>query len=342
MVNGMGGNALSFETKRLDKAAYQKLVGKVMNALFQKFHSVGDVKALPIAAYFEKDSFGDLDIIWTSNGYDITEHIQELYSPKEIVRNGSVVSFDFEDFQVDFIHSAEEDYWFGYNYFSWNDLGNFIGRTAHRLGFKFGHDGLKYVLRDSDNPVRVVAELSVTKNFDEALEFLGFSYSKFAGGFKNPTEIYEFAASSEYFDPASFAFANRNHTSRVRDKKRKMYNGAVAYFTEKFGLTEDAVQISVNKDLHFNRALHKFPEFKEKYFAALELHKKDKAFKVNFNGENVGLALCLSGKELGAKMKVLKEHLTEYNLKEWTSTLSSVAFRRLVLLLEQDNKLKTE
>lgn len=341
MVNIMGGNALSFETKRLSKDDYNDVYDELITALRKYF---GSILATRVESYRDKADFGDLDmlVLCESNQRkkEISEFILTELKPKELVLNGGVFSFDVNDFQVDFILAPDvETFHFAKSYFAWNDLGNFIGRTAHRLGFKYGHDGLKYVMRDEDNPSCVISEVFLTKDHDEALEFLGFNSYKHAVGFDTPEEIFEYAASSPYFSAASFMLANRNHVARVRDRKRKMYNMCVEYYKEKFGVDENTPAEPLDKAVHLVRAFRTFPSFYESYTIVMAKHIKHKAYKSVFNGNAVGAIYGLEGKELGAKMKTLREFFDAFNLQEFVTSLSDTEFEKFVLMLEETGKL---
>ena len=339
MVNSMGGNALSFETKRLPAAEYFELQYLVLDKLQ---HNTVGCQFKPIDAYYSKESFGDLDIVWTSDRTSVSniiDVVRKVFDPKDIVRNGTVISFDVNDFQVDLIYSKSDEFMFSANYFAWNDLGNFIGRTAHRLGFKYGHDGLKYVMRDEDDTSYVISEVFLTKDHDEALEFLGFGSHMHAMGFDTPEEIFEYAASSPYFSAASFMLANRNHIARVRDRKRKMYNMCVEYYKEKFGVDENTPVEPLDKAAHLVRAFDKFPSFYAAYTNVMAKHIKHKAYKSVFNGKTVGAIFSLEGKELGAKMKTLREFFEAFNLQEFVTSLSDTEFEKFVLMLEETGKL---
>ena len=341
MVNSMGGNALSFETKRLSKDDYNDVYVELITALQKYF---GPILAARVDSYRDKADFGDLDmlILCESNQRkkEISEFIRAELNPKELVLNGGVFSFDVNDFQVDFILAPDvETFHFSKCYFAWNDLGNFIGRTAHRLGFKYGHDGLKYVIRDIDDPSYVISEVFLTKEHDEALEFLGFSSYKHGMGFDTPEEIFEYAASSPYFSAASFMLSNRNHIARVRDRKRKMYNMCVEYYKEKFGVDENTPVEPLDKAAHLLRAFDKFPSFYAAYTNVMGKHIKHKAYKSVFNGNTVGAIYCVEGKELGAKMKVLREFFEAFNLQEFVTSLSDTEFEKFVLMLEETSKL---
>ena len=342
MVNSMGGNALSFETKRLSKDDFQNVYNDIAFALLAHFGQ--NISYRQVQAYRTKADFGDLDVLVLCQSNDMKKQISEFIltkiKPKELVLNGGVFSFDVNDFQVDFILAPDVDsYHFAAEYFSWNDLGNFIGRTAHRLGFKHGHDGLKYVMRDEDDPSYVISEVFLTKDHDEALEFLGFDSCKHNEGFDTPEEIFEYAASSPYFSAASFMLANRNHIARVRDRKRKMYNMCVEYYKEKFGVDENTPVEPLDKAAHLLRAFNKFPSFYSAYTIVMAKHIKHKAYKSVFNGLTVGAIYGVEGKELGAKMKTLREFFEAFNLQEFVTSLTDTEFEKFVLMLEETGKL---
>ena len=172
----MGGKALkNTVTRRYNEDEYLKAFNEVSDVLMNFCDQVALVKA-----YEEKDSFGDMDlvVVLSPSVTDVVKCLKEYFNPNEVVKNTNVVSFNYKDLQVDLLVQPDsKTYDFAKNYFAFNDLGNFVGRTAHRLGFKFGHDGMWYVLRDPEDPSYVVTELLVTKDFDEALTFLGFSPS---------------------------------------------------------------------------------------------------------------------------------------------------------------------
>lgn len=321
----MGGNALSKPSARIDKLEYETIVSTVLTKFAQwSFDNEFDTYSHPVDSYRTKDSFGDADILYTFTGDNtssITTFIKESFGDVEIVKNGDVTSFDFDGFQIDMIYADPESFNFARGYFAFNDLGNFIGRTAHALGFKFGHDGLKYILRDEDDDTRVVAELYLTQDFENALKFLGFDPEVHLNGFDTPEEIFEYAASSEYFDPATFVFGNRNHTARVRDKKRKMYNAALNYYKEKFGVTDESVPEKKDRKAHLERARKTFILFDLSMEKAIDGHRINKAYRSVVNGSAVSELTGLEGKDLGEVMKRINVYVTTYGLKYWISTL---------------------
>lgn len=329
----MGGNALKTTTCRIESInEFEKLVKDIIGIL--RIELAWDATVIPW--YRTKSSFGDVDIIVNSStaGSNWIDIIKKRFQPRECVRNGPVFSFEYKDFQVDLIQSPAEEFNFALNYFAWNDLGNFIGRTSHRLGFKFGRDGLWYVLRDPDDHTRVIQQILVTRDFFSALEFLGFDRKRFQMGFDTPGEIYSYAMSSDYFDPRQFLLSNRSYASRVRDAKRKMYNGMLKYIHAQFpDLNDSCEPIEVNRQMHLQRALRLFGEFHEKYKHANHNFEEGKKFKNVFNGDVVGEVLQVEGKELGVKMQHLNCVINKYNLRSFIADMSHEQIAQFIVFM---------
>lgn len=175
----MGGNALkSIETRRYDAKEYKDLCA-VVNRKLLGFGYMLNWHI--IDAYRTKESFGDMDLLYTSYGGKplCVEDIGDIFSdepPREIVRNGSCISFDFRELQIDFIHSPVDEYFYAKDYFAWNDLGNLVGKIARRFGLKHGHRGLTLPLRDDSQEF---AEIIITQNHYDTLEFLDLDPVRF-------------------------------------------------------------------------------------------------------------------------------------------------------------------
>jgi len=331
----MGGNALNFQTRRVeDPNEFYILVEEVMRILAHDL----DLRAAPIPWYRKKESFGDMDILVDSdtispNWVDV---VLEKFKPKDHFKNGSCLSFDYKDVQVDLILAPEEEFNFSYYYFAWNDLGNFVGRTAHRLGFKFGHNGLWYVLRDPEDYSRVVKELLVIRDFDHAVNFLGYRAAPFHRGFDTPEEIYEFVTTSTYFDPRQFLLVNRSYAARIRDRKRKMYTGMLEFIREKYPeIGEECEPLPVDRGEHLTRAFTRFPEFKELYEEAMHEFELEKQFKKKFNGEVIGKLFGLEGKELGECMAMMKDKIKRYGLRQFITDLDERQAKEFFIILAE-------
>ena len=215
-----------------------------------------------IPCYFEKDSFGDLDFLTTNNHVVIIEKLQKADDVEIIgkVKGGNCTSYAIrfnsispKAFQLDIIHVDTSVFHFALHYFSFNDLGNFIGRIASAARIKFGFDGMfrkvylnnhgdiipVYSLKEqqpNDNSHSTVVkktEVLLTCNFFTALDFLGFDVERYKQGFATLDEIFEFIYQSKFFKESYFSFDNRPADMRARDKKRANYGLALDYFAKK-------------------------------------------------------------------------------------------------------------
>lgn len=297
----MGGSALNVtETRRYAADEYHTLARQVVGELQAR---LPDARIAAVQAYAAKPDFGDLDVV--VENLDAKQRLEpELASMgvTEVIRNGPVWSLGWGDFQVDLIFQSSHDFEFATRYFAFNDLGNLIGRTAHHMGFKFGHNGLRYVVRDGNNKL---GELVLTKDFATALDFLGFDAARYAQGFQTLESVFTFAASSPYYDPQPFLLEHRSHRARVRDAKRPTYTAFLRY-AEAFA-ADPAPQAGLGREAHLERAKTRFPTFADELATAEAMHARRKQVKVIFNGNLVAEATGLEGKLLGAFMCQLRE-----------------------------------
>ena len=189
----MGGNALpQVPTQRLDAAAFHAVSMKVVEGLRQAFGARAEI----IPAYRAKDTFGDLDVIVEKekvlvpgDGHAALRAFAEAHGfARAFKSNGDILSYDHRNsenetvgFQVDLILTPAAEFDITLAYFSFNDLGNLIGRTAHKMGFTYGHRGLVYPYRDGNHLFRTI---DVSSNLDAALTFLGVQPRSLPPGFR--------------------------------------------------------------------------------------------------------------------------------------------------------------
>lgn len=305
----MGGNALSMQSVRLTKSNYNQLAGEVVSALTALYpHNRVSV----IKAYRDKADFGDLDVLVESTGYNPFDAAKAL-NATEVVRNGPVTSIgvvvrpelgaiDGNVFQVDLVSQEPDGFAYADAYFSFNDLGNLIGRTAHKMGVAHCHDGLFYYFRDGDHLFR---KLCLTRNHDEALRFLGYDPAVFHAGFDDLQGIFDYVTGSTYFNREIFLLENRNYASRIRDRKRKTYTSFLAHCDAHPELP--AYPYPADKSEWLPLIMAAFPGFRAEYDQAAADLAELRAVKVRFNGELVSGWTGLQGKELGAVMRHFRE-----------------------------------
>lgn len=282
----MGGNAL--KTKRLQANEYKELEKSVYEKLQQAFPDT----RIHIPKYFSsKESFGDMDILFERNDElsNIMDKVKDLFKPEKTYYNKeSSFSFEQDNFQIDLIFIKPESFDFAKEYFSYNDLGIFIGRIADSFGVKYGIDGLYYTLgkiQNNHNFFQNKDRIYITKDFKSAIDVLGFDYNRYQKGFDNMQEIFDFVTSSKYFTKASYQRENQNNDNYHRNKKRKNFTDFQSYLENKF--EDKNMPFDYYREIGMNIIDRKFPEFKSKY----EKYKKDceenAIFSTRFNGRRI-------------------------------------------------------
>lgn len=316
----MGGNALSQETVRLRAERYFQVEKRVVERIRGLLPGI---RAEAVAAYADKIDFGDMDVlIAESADYDPIALSQKL-GAMEVVRNGEVTSFGLPVsegvFQVDLICVPAASFDFAMRYFSYNDLGNLLGRVAHKFGAKFGHLGLLYPLRAPDNDDQLLAELTITNDFSEALMLLGYDAQAYeaqraAAGFRTLEDIFHYVVTSSYVNRDIYLLENRSYRARVRDAKRPTYNKFLEWLAEQpegslpaypwgeAGCPERQAQ----RKAFLERAFIKFPQLKHDYDQALAKADRQRMARQHFNGDVVATITGLEGKELGMYMSRLR------------------------------------
>lgn len=310
----MGGRALGYEALRVDAVQYNFIL-KDIDEWFESNIDCAFILGV-IPAYESKPSFGDADIVVRCTPANWEYMIGILSKRFEHYKNGKTFSFGWKTtysetpFQVDLIYSGDEDMDFNamIDYFSYNDCGNLVGRLAHRCGFKYGHDGLKYVMRDPLNYSNVISEVSLSKNTRFIHEFLDLDHDEFLDGFETLESMFEWVSRSRYFNPEIYLLDNVNAISRIRDRKRKTY----MYFLEwcekntfnQRNITRE--QIGILRTYKLAEVLdsdwNKCIEFNSHNLK----HQKYLLAKQFFNGDIVRELTGLSGKPLGEFMKNFK------------------------------------
>jgi hypothetical protein len=229
-------------------------------------------------------------------------------------KNGNVFSFGIDvgkgsPFQIDLIYvgNTHRELSIALTYFGFNDLGNLMGRIFHRAGFKYGHRGLLKVVRDPDNRDHIIDEVLVSEDPRKIFEFGGYDYDRYLDGFWTREEIFEYVASSPLFNRDIYLFENRNAKSRMRDKKRVMYNEFLNWCEKNDDLpsfwTEDKEEY---RNEQLTNAFSHFPEFKRRYDDAITRLEHSKKLRSKFNGDIVRKITGLNGASLGIFIKEFK------------------------------------
>lgn len=305
----MGGNALSVPAVRLTKRNFERVAAECVDRLTA---CMPGNRIAVVPAYSSKPDFGDCDIVVSSTGFD-PFHAAAALDGVEVVRNGPTTSVGIvvrdelgavggNIFQVDLISAEDVAFDYSLAYMTFNDLGNLIGRTAHRAGLAHKDNGLWYFVRDGDYKFR---EICLTRNYDVALRFLGYDPAQFHVGFDTLEDIFEYVAGSEFFNRDIFLLENRNNKSRVRDRKRFTYMSFLKWCEERPDLP--AYQYPDDKAAWLPRIGQHFPHFEVEYQQAQKDMADEHAMKSRYNGEWVAKLTGLQAKDLGALMKNIKD-----------------------------------
>jgi hypothetical protein len=310
----MGGRALkNTYIRRYTREEFDSVSKELVDIIEKIF----DKAAIPLF-YHEKETFGDIDIIvniddaWGGqcDGGFIREYIEGTFKPNEIYHNGNCYSFDYKEVQVDFMCVKGEDFDSNFHYLAYNDLGNYISRIAHRLGLKYGQEGLWYNHYINDqNKGRVM----VSKNYEKIFKFLDLDYQRWLKGFDKLEDTFKYVTTSKYFDTDMFQLDNLNRVNRERNLKRTSYMSFIDWINTKY---EHKIGAKLEGDL-FKVVEANFPESgfmgqikKIEYEVA-----KKACVNAKFNGGIIMRRYGLEGKALGDSLKKFKRVIESMTFK---------------------------
>lgn len=208
----MGGAATKhLGTQRIPQHRYDEIIA-----------ILGEFNCRP-AKTFPKPDHGDVDVICTP---EVRDEIIKVLNITATVRNGNVWSCVYEmgqeKYQIDFITTAKEKLDYTAKWYCYGNMSLLIGRVIPKE-LKFAYDALK--LRSCDKPI--------IRDFDKALEFLGFDVEKFNKGFSTTKEMLDWIASSKYFVHDGLINNWRNSSTKHRDKKRTTLDEEIVYLLYK-------------------------------------------------------------------------------------------------------------
>ena len=319
----MGGNLFKGKSRRYQKDEYEALVAE-LNPAFEKLFTKYNV----CPAFKDKDSFGDMDVVGVvSPCVNFPTRVIEVTNCDEVSKNGNQVSFLYKEFQVDLVCHSETDYPMAKYYYGNGDRGNFVGKLAHTLGLKYGHDGLWLKVRENES--HLLREVLLTNDPKVADAFLDVEYRE---EFDSFDDMFENVVASKYFNVETYDDENNNHVSRVRDAKRPNYTKFREYAAK---MTDRKFfPYAKDKSVHLPLVFAAFPHAEKEYHEAKEEFRKLTLFRTKLNGEMVAELTGLKDKELGMMMKRLREvmnpdnteHMTAEEVRNWAEKLVKVNF----------------
>lgn len=223
----MGGKL--FGLGRVPRAQYLEIEKKVQAYLQQKMPL-----AYRIPRYYgAKADFGDMDIIISAElaGKDWQVLKGEITADLGISQFKSVshlFSTVYQNLQVDFFNVPAAYLESYYNYMSFNDLGNLIGRICKKFNLKYGEQGLLYVYRREEGNYHI--DLPITTDFRRICDFLGLAYDIWEKGFDTLEQVFEWVIASPYFSVEPYI---ESKPIEKRAKQRPTIERFLAYLEEK-------------------------------------------------------------------------------------------------------------
>jgi hypothetical protein len=306
----MGGKALNRygvyterkNTEEFNQIGYELNVRVFFDLTF--FSSV-------IKCYHTKADHGDLDLLIkvdTDANINWVDYIRKTFQPEAVYANGGVYSFDYKNFQVDFIPIPESKWETALVYFSYDPLGNIMGKTYHKFGLSYGWEGLFYKFRNFNG--RNSADILLTTDAKRIFEFGGYDYDRYLQGFETLEDIFKFTINTKYFDSEIFKMENLKSIDKKRNRKRGSYHIFLNYLKDND--INMRYEYHKDKDLYLPMIDEFFPE-SDLLGQLYELKMKDTQDKIlsqKFNGDIVMSWLPnLMGKELGAAIGKFKNAL---------------------------------
>ena len=306
----MGGKALNkygITTERKSTEDFQRIAGEIELKIGYDLGLLTHV----VRCYHNKESHGDLDLliqIDVDDKINWKNYIEITFKPKAIYNNGGVYSFDYENFQIDFIPVKKSKWETAKTYYSYDPLGNIMGKTYHKFNLSYGWDGLFYKFRNFNG--RLTENILISDNPRKIFEFGDYDYDRYLDGFDYIEEIFQFVMRSKYFDNEMFKFENLKHIDKKRNRKRGSYHLFLKYLEDndincKFNFHKD-------KDLYLPIIDGFFPEARlSEKLKELEMRdKENKILSQKFNGDMVMIWIpSLMGKELGQAINKFKNAL---------------------------------
>ncbi len=299
----MGGNL--FKLGRLPRARYLELEAELRAYLDRKLPGAYRIPRF----YGDKPDFGDMDIIVCQArmpaAWDVVraELVDELGITRTKV-TGAVFSTVYRDFQVDyFCRGDEADFLSTYNFLSFNDLGNLLGKLFRRFNLKYGERGLFYVYRSE--PTHYKRDIPLTRDPARMFSFLGLEVEPWERGFPDLESMFRWVVSSPYFSIAPFL--ERKATTERRHRQRKTFRAFVE-FLEREAITK-RYEFEAERARYIPMISRAFPEAQLEAALAREdaLVARRARVRERFNGRLVqSLIPGLQGKRLGAFISALK------------------------------------
>ena len=304
----MGGRALlskGVATERKDTQTFNEIAEELRGRIGEDLL----LETAIVKCFHTKEDHGDLDLLVKvkHKDFDFLGYINAEFRPHATYVNANVISFDYRNFQIDFIKINPVSWETAQTYYSYDPLGNIMGKSYHKFNLSYGWNGLYYKFRNTHGSA---ADIFITADARKIFEFGGYDYDRYLQGFECLEEIYDFCIAGKYFNIETFKMENLTQIDRKRNRKRKSYHEFLNYVGA--SSVTKAFEFNKDKDSYLPMIEAYFPEAKlmEKLDALKEEDRLNNVIAQKFNGDIVMMWLPeLQGKQLGAAMSLFKQSL---------------------------------
>jgi hypothetical protein len=299
----MGGKL--FNLPRMPREEYLIRERAVRDCLDRK---LGGTYRIP-RYYGGKADFGDMDVI-VPDGPGWLQMRVEITASLGITRTktaGRVFSTVFDGLQTGFFAVEERLVDSTYNYMSFNDLGNLLGRICRRFNLKYGEEGLSYTYRRAGND-HYRADLPVTQDFARICAFLKLDHAAWIEGFATLTALYEWVIASRYFSVAPY-LDDLTGTMARRSRDRPTIGSFIDFLRERGIAARPAFD---ERTAYLPMVIAAFPEagLEARIAAERDSEQRANAIAAKFNGKLVmRLRPELSGQALGEFIVAFKRSI---------------------------------
>lgn len=166
--------------------------------------------------YGDKVDFGDMDVLIASrpDWGELRERVIRDLGITQVKAVGHVYSTVYRGLQTDFFTVPARLLDVQYDFMSFNDVGNFIGRICRRFELKWGEAGLVYVFRRANGSYS--ADLELTLEFSRVCAFLGLDHAAWRTGFDSLEAVFEWVIASPYFSVVPYLEARGDLARRMQ------------------------------------------------------------------------------------------------------------------------------
>lgn len=320
----MGGNAIKI-AERVPKDKFFGYAKKIIPMVEKAF----DTKVSMVNSFENKTDFGDLDLLVLENKNILNRRkvVEQVFEPQEIDVNSHIISFNYNELQVDLIFTSKEDWKTSKIFFEHGDLGNFMGKLINNYGhladhgylLKYGFDGLKCKILEQGKTKLIF----ITKDNKEVFKFLGLDFTKWEEGFNDKLEMFDYVINSPMFDYPAFQWENLNSINKDRNKRRPAYIEFLEYIKDH----KKAISWEENHDVYLTnlKDFFKVDLLKERKIFAKEISIKN-IIKDKFNGTIIKeLISDLQGKELGKFINAYKKSKEDFDTYAYKADRADIA-----------------